>query len=408
MDTGLQGRLGLATRILRALVRILIDRVEEGFGRALPRTPEQVADPGVLNDLLQSYAPKGQPPLPLVRSARLPGVDFESSNCTNFLVEVEFDAGDESRETLPRTVYVKLPCPDVGTRAFANAVGFWEVEATFCERVASRMPIRVPRVYAAAQRGARFALVLENLHEMADVRLFINRDMAAGTTVERARMCLQTFAQLHAAFWGWSAEERESLIPARLHTYLAPGGRQMTRALNLASIGPAHRVAADLFRADHAKICRLASTKWDALVETWYADPLTLIHGDSHLANCFEFRADDGLRMGMLDFQGMHWCQGIRDVQYFLINSLEPDLLAEHESELIDFYIDQLALRGIRLDPEDAWHGYRAYSFQTLMVAVTSIGLGGLTERDETVRTVLRRSTAAIDRLGFGDWLESL
>jgi hypothetical protein len=42
------------------------------------------------------------------------------------------------------------------------------------------------------------------------------------------------------------------------------------------------------------------------------------------------------------------------------------------------------------------------------MVAVVSIGLGSLTERADTVRTVLRRSVAAIDRLGFGDWLAGL
>jgi GTPase SAR1 family protein len=61
-------------------------------------------------------------------------------------------------------------------------------------------------------------------------------------------------------------------------------------------------------------------------------------------------------------------------------------------------------------DPLTLVHGdkYRAFSFQTLMVAVTTIGLGSLTERDATVRTVLRRSVAAIDRLGFGDWLEDL
>ncbi len=37
-----------------------------------------------------------------------------------------------------------------------------------------------------------------------------------------------------------------------------------------------------------------------------------------------------------------------------------------------------------------------------------SLGLGSLTERHETVRTLLRRSVAAIDRLGFGDWLAGL
>jgi hypothetical protein len=406
--TELQGRLGLISCIAGALGRIFVDGLEEKIGRALPRTPKQVADPEVVNDLVRRFTPHGQSPLPPVRSAWLPGVQFESSNCTNFLVELEFDESVASSEKLPRTAYVKLPCPELGARAFANAVGFWEVETAFCERVASRMPIRVPRVYAAARRGARFALLLENLYETPAARLFINRDMAEGTTVERARMCLRTFAELHAAFWGWSVERREALIPARLHTYLAPGGREMTCALNAAAIAPAHRVAADLFTKEHVSICQRAIVKWNELVDAWYSEPLTLIHGDSHLANFFEYPGADGPLMGMIDFQGMHWCQGIRDVQYFLINSLEPELLMAHEGELIDFYVDELSQRGVDLDSQVARDQYRAFSFQTLMVAVTSIGFGALTERQDTVRTVLRRSVEAIDRLDFGGWLETL
>jgi hypothetical protein len=303
---------------------------------------------------------------------------------------------------------VKLPCDELATRAFANALRFWEVEATFCERLASKVPVRVPRVHAVARRGARFVLLLENLREMPGARLFVNRDMAAGTTPERARMCLRTFADLHAAFWGWTGGERDAVWPARLHTYLAPGGRATTRALNAAAIGPAHRAAPDLFSRAHADLCRLAIEKWDALVDTWYREPLTLVHGDSHLANCFEYPTPDGPRIGLLDFQGLHWGQGIRDVQYHLIDSLEPELLAVHEDALIGDYLTELRRRGIELDPAVAREQYRALSFQTLMVAVVSLGLGSLTEREETVRTVLRRSVAAVDRLGFGDWLARL
>ena len=112
--------------------------------------------------------------------------------------------------------------------------------------------------------------------------------------------------------------------------------------------------------------------------------------------------------MGMIDFQGLQWCKGVRDVQYHLINSLEPEVLAAHEDELIAYYLAELGRHGVTLDAADAHDQYRALSFQTLMVAVVSIGLGSLTERDETVRTVLRRSVAAIDRLGFADWLTQL
>jgi len=406
------GYLTLGARTARALVRMLMDGLEEGLGRALPRTPQQLARPAIVNELLRGSAPSDARHLPPVQAVHLPGVDFESSNCTNFLIEVDFGVQSEGEADgtvpLPKTLYAKLPCQELATRAFANAVGFWEVEATFCERIASRVPIRVPRVHAVAQRGARFVLLLENLQELPGVKLFINRDMATGTTPDRARMCLRTMAELHAAFWAWTNEQREALLPARLHPYLAPGGLAMTRALNAAAITPAHKAAPDLFTREHADICRLAIEKWDALIDAWYSEPLTLIHGDSHLANCFEYPTPEGPRMGMIDFQGLQWCKGIRDVQYHLVNSLEPKVLAECEDELIEFYVAELRQHGIGLDRGDAQEQYRALSFQTLMVAVISIGLGSLTEREETVRTVLRRSVAAIDRLGFGEWLVGL
>ncbi len=404
----LRGSLTLARRITRALGRVAADRMADIWGRSLPRTPAALAQPSVVNALLRDHPPTGSPPLPPVRAVRLPGVTFESSNCTNFLIELDYQESDAVAAPLPRTAYAKIPCASLATRAFANAVGFWAVEAAFCRSVAARVPIRVPRVYAVAERGGRFVLLMENLLETPGTRMFINRDMAAGTTPERARQCLLAFAELHAAFWGWTPEERDALVPPHLHTYLAPGGRDLTRALNAAAIAPAHKAAPDLFTRRHADLFRRAVEKWDALVDAWYGGSLTLIHGDSHLANCFEYATPNGPRIGMIDFQGMHWCHGIRDVQYFLINSLEPEVLAKHEDELIDVYVSALAAHGIHLDPEEARTQYCAFSFQTLMVAVTSMGLGSLTERDETLRIVLRRSVAAIDRLQFDDWLDRL
>ena len=402
------GRLALGSRILEAAGRIAADRIDEARGVALPRTPEQLVRPEVLNELLRKGALPGSPALPAIRSARLPGVDFESSNCRNFLVELEFDADTSATAPLPKRVYAKIPCAALATRAFAHATGFWASEVAFCQRVAPHVPIRVPRVHAALHRGARFVLLLENIQELPGVRLFVNRDMAAGTTPERARMCLETFARLHAAFWDLDPTERERLLPMRLHPFLAPGARERNRALNAAAIGPAHRAAPEIFTKRHAAISRLAIEKWDALLERWYAGPQTLIHGDSHLANCFEYAASEGPRMGMLDFQGVQWCHGIRDVQYFLIDSLEPSLLAECEDELIRAYVGALAGSGVALGQGEARERYRAFAFQTLMVAVVSLGLGSLAERAATLRTVLTRSVAAIDRLEFAEWLDRL
>ena len=98
----------------------------------------------------------------------------------------------------------------------------------------------------------------------------------------------------------------------------------------------------------------------------------------------------------------------MRDVQYFLINSLPSDVLEEHEQDLIAFYCDELATRNIALTRGEAFEQYRAFSFQTLMVGVVSLGLGSLTERDSTVRAITQRSAVAVERLGFREWLEVL
>jgi aminoglycoside/choline kinase family phosphotransferase len=402
-----KGDLQLATRTVGSLLQIGADAASETLGSALPRNAAQIAQPDVINELVKRHTPPGEKPLPAVRSVRLPGIEFESSNCKNFLVELEFE-GYNAETDLPRTAYVKLPCDELATRSFANTLGFWALEFTFCERVAQRLPIRVPRVYACAQRGARFVLLLENLHELPGAKLFINRDMALGTTPERAARVLRSFARLHAAFWNWSSAEREKLLPARFNTFLAPRSREMTRALNASAIAPAMRAAPDILSERVGQTMRKAVEKWDSLLAAWYEGPLTLVHGDSHLGNCFEYPTQDGLQVGMIDFQATHWSKGMRDVQYFLINSLEPDVLQANERDLIGGYCEELAQYGVSLSKLDAFEQYRAFSFQTLMVGVVPLGLSNLTERDTTVRAITRRSAAAVERLGFREWMEAL
>lgn len=403
----MDGRLALGLDVLGASVRVAADAAADALGFGLPTTPERLVRREVLEEILRDGAPRDQDRLPPLRAARLPGVQFESSNCTNFLIEPEFAPSGLASASggLPRTLYAKLPCGDLATRIFANAVGFWQTEVEFCRQLAQRVAIRVPKVYAVAQRGSRFVILLENLHDEPGTTLFINRDMARGTSIERARRVVQMLAALHAPFWDLAEVAREALLPTRLHPYLAPGGRAKMRALNAAAIDRAQRAAPQTFTREHAALAHAAIAKWDDLMAVWYGRPLTLIHGDSHLGNCFEYATPNGPRMGMLDFQGVQWGRGVRDVQYFLINSLEPELLADHEQDLIELYVAELAAHDITLDPAEARFQYRAFAFQTLMVAVVSLGAAAMTERAETVGTVLRRSVAAIDRLGFGAWL---
>ncbi len=395
MVSAFRGGLELTASAAVAFARVGGDAARDRIGRfgrfehALPRTPEELARPDTLAALLGRE----------VRDVRLPGVQFDSSNCQNFLVEI-----DELDGTT-RTLYAKLPARELGPRVFANTVGYWNTECVFCERVAPFVPVRLPSVHAVATRGSRFVLLLENVAALPGARMFVNADMAAGTTPEQARRCLTAFAELHAGFHGRDAAEREQLVPLALHPQLSPRRGAAMHTLNRVAVKRAAAAAPDVVTPPIAATYVQALDRWDDLLRFWYAEPLTLVHGDSHLANCFEYATDNGPRIGLLDFQGVHWSKGIRDVAYCLIHSLDTEVLAAHEWDLVDHYIGEMAARGVALDAERTREQYRSFSFQALMVGVVAVGLGGFTERETTVRTMLGREVAAIERLDFGGWL---
>ena len=228
------------------------------------------------------------------------------------------------------------------------------------------------------------------------------------STATRVYAAQKLFAALHAGFHGLDAASRARLLPLGLHPHLAPGRKAMTRALTSTAVKNARRKAPEVVSAAVADTYARALERWDALLRYWYAEPLTLVHGDSHLANCFEYLGPSGPAVGLLDFQGVHWSKGIRDVAYFLIHSLDADLLAEHEDALIDHYLQELSRRGVEVDPARTREEYRAFSLQALTVGIVAVGLGGFTERETTTATVLRREVAAIERLDFAGWLDRL
>ena len=125
--------------------------------------------------------------------------------------------------------------------------------------------------------------------------------------------------------------------------------------MNRLAAKPCHRRAPEVFDAEQLALYRRGLDHWKTLARAWYEAPLTLVHGDSHLGNFFE----SGDEMGMIDFQGAHWSQGIRDVAYFLINSMQAELLAEHERSLVGAYAEEVSRLGAQLSFDAAWDGYR-------------------------------------------------
>jgi len=384
--------------LLGSSSRLLLDAVLDWHPHTLPMRGATVQGPQFLNRLLAEHGCADASRAARARSVQLLQQRPPSSNCSNRLLQVEWEHG----AAMPQTLFLKLPGEPLGTRFFCNAIRVWELECEFFRNFAHDFPLRLPVAYAVATRRSRFALLQENLGADASVRLFTNRDMIDGVSLPLARRCLTALATMHARYHGLDAAQREQRLPLARHPFLSPAMSAISQIINVAAIAPCRRKAPQLFTAQRAAGFRAAMQRWSELQDHWYAGALTLVHGDSHIGNFF----GDGERMGMLDFQAPHWSKGMRDVQYFLINSLPADTLAQHEDELIACYVDELRAHGVVLSADEAREQYCAFSFQTLMTIVTSLGLGPLTERDSLMQEVLARALAAVERLGFYSWLD--
>ena len=372
--------------------------------QALPLSDEAVATPAYLNQLFSQFGLGDYRSLPKICAASLLDIQSISSNCNNRVLELKYDAVCD-RAPPPATMFLKMPVASLTTRLFMNVIMSWRLECQFYRNVAPRLPIRTPNAYAMANRGSRFIMLMENLYADPGVVLHTNPEMLQGPSLETTRRCLQTLARIHAEFHNISAAEREQLLPTALQPFTSPVMRAVTPLMGTLALANCRKQPHLELTATHVGWYEKAIAHWDTLVDWWTREPLTLVHGDSHLGNHF-LHGDDA---GMLDWQAAQWGKGIRDVQYFLTDSLSADVLAANEEVLVKYYLEALAANGVQLDFDETWYQYRGFSFQTWMTIIVSMGFGAMTEdMDEVMPEIHRRCMASIERLELGQWLDEV
>jgi aminoglycoside phosphotransferase (APT) family kinase protein len=392
--------LALTRQLGKSLALICVDALRPG--QALPLSDELVARPETLNQLLNHYGLDDYRGLPRITSASLLDIQSISSNCNNRVVALEYaDQGSGA----PATMFLKMPVRSLTTRLFMNVIMSWQLECQFYRSVAPRLPVRTPKAYAMANKGSRFIMLMENLYEDRSVTLHTNPEMLQGTSLETARRCLQTLATIHAKFHAIGAAEREQLLPTALQPFTSPVMRAITPIMGKLAMTNCQKREDVILTPQHVGWYERAVQHWDTLVDWWTREPLTLVHGDSHLGNHF-LHGDEA---GMLDWQAVQWGKGIRDVQYFLTDSLPADVLAANEESLVKYYLAALAYRGVELSFEETWHQYRGFSLQTWMTIIVSMGFGAMTDdMDEVMPEIHRRCIASIERLELGQWLDEV
>jgi Ser/Thr protein kinase RdoA (MazF antagonist) len=165
-------------------------------------------------------------------------------------------------------------------------------------------------------------------------------------------------------------------------------------AMGAAIVGSAlDQFAADL-PPELRRMCETYMGHNRAIGALWNEGERTLIHGDDHIGNLFV----DGGRTGFYDWAVASRFPGMRDVAYFLCNSLPTEVRRAEQDALIARYRSGLAARGVDLPADLAHEQYRLFSIYSWVSATTTAAMGSKWQPAEVgYRATVRTTQALID-----------
>ncbi len=287
---------------------------------------------------------------------------------------------------LPDTVFVKLQPFLPAQRSFLRATGLGVAEARFYAAVGNELPVRAPHVWHSAfdEAEAQFVMVLEDL--VASGCRFPGPD--DDDVLAIATSLFDELVLLHATSWD------QELPWLGTHVLSTRSSKEQRR-----SIGGATAIvqsALDQFATDMPPAFRelgeLYAARSHEVAALWNEGTSTLIHGDDHIGNLLV----DGERTGFFDWAVASRFPGMRDVAYFLGNSLPTEVRRAEEDALLARYRVALAGRGIVLDPDLQREQYRLFAVYSWISATTTAAMGSQWQPAEVGRRAMERTTQAV------------
>ncbi len=300
---------------------------------------------------------------------------------------------------LPDAAFAKGTPSTIPTRLLNSAFGLCESEVRFYNELQPAVADMTMAPYVARLRtGGRFAIAIE-MARSGDAEFF---EIGDTVPTEHAEAMMDALALLHARYWRtprFGSDLSWITVYARRPGW--PIGRKVMpyfnkRWLQKRSDVPADIKATTTFFLDNQ----------GALDRVWEALPPTLCHGDTHAANTY--RRSNGTS-GLFDWQNMHKLNGMRDVAYFIGWSLEPEVRARIEKDLISRYLDALAAHGVAEVPtlERAFELHRMFMIDAWNSAWAPLAIEQAVTPDGLAERLIARLTATLGDLDTDDALRS-
>jgi aminoglycoside phosphotransferase (APT) family kinase protein len=318
---------------------------------------------------------------PGVRPVSIEVVDRSSGTTGRARLRVVYD---DAHAGGPENVFVKLPPDDPAQQELVRLVGMGLRESRFYAEIAGELPVRLPRPYFATynEDGTRYVMVLEDI----SVSRCSFPPVGGPRALDQARSVMDGMARLHAHLWN------SPRFSADLSWIDPPPRHEFGATL----VGQALERFATAMPAAFTTVGELYVERWSDLAELWDEGESTLVHGDPHLGNLFL----DGDQMGFLDWAIIGRAPGLRDVSYFLANSLPVELRREREEELLRRYLDGLA--AAEVEPPSfglAWRRYCRLVVYSWVAAATTAAMGGKWQPEHIGQSALQRATTAVEDL---------
>ncbi|WP_191497719.1 phosphotransferase family protein [Mycobacterium simulans] len=291
---------------------------------------------------------------------------------------------------LPPTFVIKLPAQDDTVRGRV-AIGY-RSECAFYTSIVDRVRVPTPRCFYSGitEDAMDFALLL------ADQAPAVQGDQIAGCGEREARLAVTALAGLHGPGW---------CDPFWLD--LPDIAFQRPDEASAQGLGEVARMSADItldklgdrLSAEDRETFSAAM----GLVAPWLLterDRFALLHGDYRLDNLL---FDPALAwVSVVDWQTISVGLPARDLAYFTATSLNSELRAAIEEDLVGEYYQALTGYGVSdYDRETCWRDYRLGMPHVLLISALGFAFATATERgDDMVVTMLRRGCQAIRDLG--------
>jgi aminoglycoside phosphotransferase (APT) family kinase protein len=288
---------------------------------------------------------------------------------------------------LPPVLFVKT---SLTRRMIVADPHMYVTEVRFYQHLRPSLTCETPHLYAWAldEDTNRFAVVIEDL----SLRSATFPTALSGLTAVDVVPLMRTIARLHAPNWGRGDLESsypwlETATKGKTATFWRDGVRE---AFEIEMEDGYKAEALDL---EHHSLDRMLAAL-PALQEANAEGPLTVLHGDTHIGNCYLLPDGTG---GLLDWQLMRVANWANDVAYTIVTALDVEQRRSGERTLLQTYLDELSSLGVAGPAwDEAWLRYRQqmpHGIACWMVTPTAMYSEALLD------ALIRRCVAAADDL---------